>query len=62
VYLSLAGNANEQSELGPPRVSEQEIRNELGGLFEVQELRAFRFQDPGGVDGPLGWSCLMVRQ
>ena len=62
VYLSLSGNANEQTEQGPPRVTEKEIRDELGSLFDVQQLRAFRFQDPGGVDGPLGWSCLMVRR
>ena len=62
VYLSLSGNANEQTEQGPPRVTEEEIRAELGGVFEVQQLRAFRFEDPGGVDGPLGWSCLMVRR
>ena len=62
VYLSLSGNANEQTEQGPPRVTEEEIRAELGGVFEVQQLRAFRFEDPGGVDGPLGWSCVMVRR
>jgi SAM-dependent methyltransferase len=62
VYLSLSGNANEQTEQGPPRVTEEEVRTELAGLFEVRQLRAFRFQDPGGVDGPLGWSCLMVRR
>jgi len=62
VYLSLSGNANEQTEHGPPRVTEDEIQAELGGLFEIQQLRAFRFMDPGGVDGPLGWSCLMVRR
>jgi SAM-dependent methyltransferase len=61
-YLSLAGNANEQTEQGPPRVTEHEIRHELGGLFDVQLLRAFRFQEPGGRVGPLGWSCLMVRK
>jgi SAM-dependent methyltransferase len=62
VYLSLTGNANEQTEQGPPRVTDVEIRTELGGLFEIEQLRAFRFLDPGGVDGPLGWSCLMVRR
>jgi SAM-dependent methyltransferase len=62
VYLSLSGNANEQTEQGPPRVTEQEIRTELGALFQIEQLRPFRFVDPGGVDGPLGWSCLMVRR
>jgi methyl halide transferase len=62
-YLSLCGNANEQSEgQGPPRVTEEEIRTELGGLFEIDHVRAFHFEDPGGVLGPLGWSVLMSRK
>lgn len=61
VVLILAGNANENSDDGPPRVTEDELRSELGQLFTIEHLEAFRFQDPGGVDGPLGWSCLGVR-
>jgi methyl halide transferase len=62
-YLSLCGNANEQSEgQGPPRVTEEEIRAELGGLFEIDHIREFHFEDPGGVAGPLGWSVLMTRK
>lgn len=61
-YLLLAGNANEQTEFGPPRVHEQEIRDELGGLFNVDSIRSFRFEDPGGAEGPLGWSCLLTRR
>lgn len=60
-FLCLAGNANEQTEEGPPRVTEQEIRNELGSLFEIVQLRDFRFQDADGSDGPLGWSALLRR-
>lgn len=60
--LLLAGNANEESEGGPPRVHEHEIRGELGDLFEIERIREFRFQDPGGVEGPLGWSCLLTRR
>jgi SAM-dependent methyltransferase len=60
--LLLAGNANEQSDEGPPRVHEHEIRAELEPLFVIDELREFRFDDPGGVPGPLGWSCLMTRR
>jgi len=61
-YLLLAGNANEQTEApGPPRVHEHEIRTELGGLFSMDWIRPFRFEDPGGVEGPLGWSCLLAR-
>ncbi|REJ79597.1 MAG: class I SAM-dependent methyltransferase [Planctomycetota bacterium] len=62
LFLCLAGNANEQTEHGPPRVTEQEIRDELGRLFDVEFIREFRFQDAGEVEGPLGWSCLLVRK
>lgn len=55
--LVLAGNANEQTESGPPRATEAEIRSELGDLIDFVFIREFRFQDAGGVDGPLGWSC-----
>lgn len=61
LYLTLAGNANEQTEHGPPRVTEAEIRADLGGLFDFEFIREFHFEDAGGVQGPLGWSCLMVR-
>lgn len=61
-YLLLTGNSNEARDHGPPSLSEAEIRNELGPLFEIQSLREFHFEDPGGVDGPLGWSCLMTRR
>lgn len=62
LYLVLTGNANEQSDEGPPRLHEHEIRAELGELFDVNGIREFRFQDAGGVDGPLGWSCLLTRR
>ncbi|MGH7199775.1 MAG: class I SAM-dependent methyltransferase [Planctomycetaceae bacterium] len=63
ISLVLAGNANEQTETeGPPRVHEHEIRTELGGLFDVRRVRPFRFEDADGTDGPLGWSCLLVRR
>jgi len=60
-YLSLTGNANEQSEEGPPRVAEEKIRTELGRLFHIDQIRPFHFEDAGGVQGPLGWSVLMTR-
>ena len=53
-YLVLAGNANEQTETeGPPRVTEQEIRDDLGRLFRVERIREFRFEDAGGLEPPL---------
>lgn len=61
-YLLLAGSANEQSDLGIPKVHEHEIRAELGELFDVHWMREFRFEDSGGAAGPLGWSCWMSRR
>jgi SAM-dependent methyltransferase len=62
-YLVLTGNANEKTEgQGPPRLTEKQIRDELGELFEVEFIREVRFEDAGGVEGPLGWSCLMTRR
>lgn len=60
--LVLTGNANEQREHGPPQLTEAEIRAELSGLFTIDSLREFYFEDPGGVQGPLGWSCWMTRR
>ena len=60
-YLTLAGNSEETAEGGPPQVSEQQIRNELGRLFEFVHLRPFRFESPHRKEGYSGWSCLMRR-
>ncbi len=63
-WLTLTGNANEKSDpdVGPPRLYEHEIRADLGGLFDFDFIREIRFEDKGGTDGPLGWSCLMTRK
>jgi SAM-dependent methyltransferase len=62
-YLVLAGNANEQTETeGPPRVHAHEIREDLGRLFRIEWIREIRFEDAGGKEGPLGWSCFLVRE
>ena len=62
-YLVLTGNANEQNEHeGPPRLHEHEIRQDLEDLFEIEFIREMRFEDAGGVEGPLGWSCLLTRR
>ena len=60
--LILTGNAREKLEKGPPVVTEEELHNELGKLFQIVKLREFRF-DPirGPEDKPLGWSCLVKR-
>jgi SAM-dependent methyltransferase len=58
--LVLTGNAREPHDPGPPVVSEEEIRAELGSVFKVVRLREFRFDqvEAGGVSF-LGWSCLL---
>ena len=61
-WLSLAGNAKEKSEEGPPVVTETEIRSELGDLFEILELREFRFQTNQSDFRPLAWSILLERK
>jgi 2-polyprenyl-3-methyl-5-hydroxy-6-metoxy-1,4-benzoquinol methylase len=62
MWLSLAGNAKEKMDPGPPVVSEDEIRAELGSLFEIVELREFRFSTNQNDFRPLAWSILMRRK
>lgn len=61
-FILLTGNASEARDHGPPGLSESEIREELDELFEIDQLREFHFEDPGGVQGPLGWSCVATRR
>jgi SAM-dependent methyltransferase len=61
-WLSLAGNAKEDTDPGPPVVSEQEIRVELGLLFDIIELCEFRFSMNDSGFRPLAWSILMRRR
>lgn len=60
-YLTFAGAAGETAEGGPPQVSEEEIRSELGRLFEIVHLRPCRLESPQRAEGYAGWSCLMRR-
>lgn len=60
--LLLCGNAHETVQHGPPKLTEAEIRADWSGLFEINWLREFRFEDRGGVPGPLGWTCWMTRR
>jgi methyl halide transferase len=63
VGLVLAGNARETHSRGPPVVTEEEIRTELGQAFMIAWLREFRFdQSPGSDIQPLGWSCFLKRE
>jgi SAM-dependent methyltransferase len=61
--LVLAGNAREPHDPGPPVVTEEQIRAELGSLFDIVRLNEFRFDQVEG-DGTriLGWSCLARRR
>lgn len=61
-WLSLAGNAKEQSAYGPPRVHEHELRKELEPLFEILDLHEFRFGTDRDEFRPLAWSILMRRR
>jgi SAM-dependent methyltransferase len=61
--LVLAGNAREPHDPGPPVVSEEQIRAELGSLFDILHLREFHFDQVEGVGIRfLGWSCLLRRR
>jgi hypothetical protein len=61
--LVLAGNAREPHEPGPPVVSEEQIRAELGPLFDIVKLREFRFDQVEAVGVQfLAWSCLVRRR
>jgi SAM-dependent methyltransferase len=60
--LVLTGNAREPLDPGPPVVSEDEIRAELGQKLTVVRLREFRFDQVKGFEVlPLAWSCLLKR-
>ncbi|MEA1952579.1 MAG: class I SAM-dependent methyltransferase, partial [Planctomycetota bacterium] len=61
-YVTLAGHADDKSEGGPPRVTEEEIHGELGRILDMVQLRTFRFASPDREEGYLGWSCVMKRR
>jgi SAM-dependent methyltransferase len=64
VGLILAGNAKEPPlQKGPPTVSEEDLRSELGQVFDIQQLREFRFTPPpGSSENWLAWSCLVRKK
>jgi 2-polyprenyl-3-methyl-5-hydroxy-6-metoxy-1,4-benzoquinol methylase len=60
--LVLTGNANETLEMGPPPVSEEELRGAFAADYEIVHLRSFRFDaSPNFDERPLAWSLLMRR-
>lgn len=61
--LVLTGNAREPHEPGPPVVSEEEMRAELGRLFTIVCLQEFYFDEVEEGDVRfLAWSCLVRRR
>jgi methyl halide transferase len=60
-YFCLAGAPSAAADEGPPQVTEDEIHNELGRLFEFVHLRPTRLESLTEKIGYLGWSCLMRR-
>lgn len=61
--LILAGNAREPHDPGPPVVTEEQIREELGLAFQILDLQEFRFDEaPGITERFLGWSCLVEKR
>jgi SAM-dependent methyltransferase len=60
--LILAGNAREPHDPGPPVVTQEQIRDELGLAFQILDLHEFRFDEAPGVhEGFLAWSCLVEK-
>jgi len=61
--LILAASANAERRGGPPRIKEEEIRNDFSALFDFEWFREIRFdsRNPGGK-GALAWSVLMRRK
>jgi hypothetical protein len=49
--LILAGNAREAHQGGPPVVTEEETRDELGAAFQILDLVEFRFDEAPGAAG-----------
>jgi SAM-dependent methyltransferase len=61
--LILAGNAREPHDPGPPVVTEEQMRDELGVSFHILDLHEFRFDEAPGVPARfLGWSCLVEKR
>lgn len=60
--LVLTGNAREPHVPGPPVVSEEQIRDELGREFKILDLHEFRFDSPPEWNESfLAWSCLLEK-
>lgn len=64
VLFLLAFSSDEPPEFpNLPRVSERELRDELGGLFDVTDLQTCRLEKPLGFERePLFWSVMLERR
>lgn len=61
--IVLTGNAREERKPGPPAVSEETLRAELGKYFDFASLEEFRFdQDEADGHRHLGWSCVLRKR
>lgn len=61
--LLLAGNAEDMSPGGPPRVTQEQLQGDFGSLFSQQWLRRTRFdQADRNASGVGAWSALWVRK
>ena len=59
----LLAHAREPHDPGPPVVTEEQIRDELGQAFQLLDLHEFRFDEaPGVAERFLGWSCLVEKR
>lgn len=60
-YFCLACAPDPTANEGRPQVTEEEIRGELGRLFEFVHLLPISLENAMSQQGIPGWSCLMVR-
>ncbi len=61
LFFCLAGSTPSEEPAAPPVVTEDEIRFELGRLFEFVHLRPTMLESPFKKEGFPGWSILMRR-
>ncbi|MBP6217007.1 MAG: class I SAM-dependent methyltransferase [Oligoflexales bacterium] len=61
LFFVLTGNSHQTGEEGPPKVSAEELCQELGQVLHLKDLREFRFSKVRIGDretNPLGWSSV----
>ena len=60
-FLCLAGAPDDTTENGPPQVTDDEVHNELGRLFEFIQFRPTQLESSTRQEGYPAWSCLLQR-